>query len=101
MTGTAFDPTRAAAGEPVQFCQTGGTWVDVHYVGVAPVHGGQHVIQFPDGKLLITGALRMKPPVQWALVFNDEATLRRMERALVATGFPPAWRVAEWPGDAA
>ena len=61
-----FDPERAKAGAPVQFFRKAisdpgpGEWVDVHYVGPDRVRGG-HVIQFKDGDMLTTSALRMKP----------------------------------------
>jgi hypothetical protein len=99
MTDNAFDPARAAAGEPVQFCLTDGKWVDVHYVGPDRVRGG-HFVQFPDGGTVSTGALRMKPPAQWALVFDSEAAARAAARVLVGPGLTSGWRLIEWPGDA-
>ncbi len=68
-----FNPIRALAGEPVQFCKTGGTWVDVHFVGLT--QDGTPLVQFERGDTIMSYALRMKPvPVTtWVLEFSSEA----------------------------
>lgn len=68
-----FNADRATNGEPVQFFRKAmsdlgpGEWVDVHYVGPDRVRGG-HVIQFKDGDILTTSALRMKPRIETMFV---------------------------------
>lgn len=66
-----FDAVRAASGEPVQFCKTGGLWVDVHFVGLTS--DGIPVAQFPDGSMIQSYALRMKPMTtkKWVLEFDS------------------------------
>lgn len=86
MTDLTFSPERSARGEPVQFCKTGGIWVDVHYVGPDRVRGG-HFVQFPDGDSLSTSALRMKPmpTKKWLLEFDSEEQAKAAVNTLFVT----------------
>lgn len=59
-----FDVKAAQEGRMrTQFCQTGGNWVDVHYVGPDRVRGG-HFVQHMDGHSISTSALRTVPHVR-------------------------------------
>lgn len=71
-----FDIERAQRGEPIQFCQSDGKWMDVHFVG--QTRGGQIVVQFPDAQLLITRALRMKPASRWAVVVGSKEVAQQL-----------------------
>lgn len=71
-----FDLERAKRGEPVQFSEgsmdgsTPQRWVDVNFIGL--MASGVPVIEYRGG-VLITGALRMKPNPQYALLFQTES----------------------------
>lgn len=96
----AFDPDFARAGEQVQFCKTGGAWIDVHYVGPDRVRGG-HFVQFYDGSTISTSALRMKPrPIKkWSLEFDDPKRALAASEALIGDGWDsvPDIKEVEYP----
>lgn len=89
-----FDPVRAAAGETVQFCKTGGVWVDVHYIGLTK--DGTPAVQFEDGHTIQSHALRMKPipSVKWVLEFDTQEHAEDAVRELVHVG----WSGQDVPG---
>lgn len=68
-----FDAARARKGHPVQFSRgslddiTPREWVDVNYIGPDVVRGG-HIVQFSNGEILSTSALRMAPLMRKAFV---------------------------------
>lgn len=97
-----FNIERAKAGEPIQFCKTGGAWVDVHFVGMTGFCGPNAVVQFSDGTLLQTQALRMKPmpTKKWVLEFDSftdaEAALDILHRGSSSRLWPET-REVEYP----
>lgn len=101
-----FDEGRAAQGEPVQFCKTGGEWVDVHYVGVDRVRGG-FFVQFYDGLIISTYVLRMKPlpTKKWVMEFDTEQHAKDAVQELRHVGWGdsdvPAIKEVEVPPEVA
>lgn len=67
---STFDLAAAQRGEPVQFCQTNGEWIDVHFVGIS--RSGVPLVQLPNASTLITSALRIKPAPRYCLEFENE-----------------------------
>lgn len=88
-----FDPIRARAGEQVQFCKTGGFWVDVHFVGLT--QNGTPLVQFERGDTIQSHALRMKPmPTnKWVLEFDCEEAANAAAHVLKNCG--ARWSVPE------
>lgn len=84
----AFDAKRAAAGDPIQFCKTGGFWVDVHFIGLT--QNGTPAVQFKDGSTVHSYALRMKPmpTKKWVLEFSSRDVALAAERVLRNYGVP-------------
>lgn len=86
MEDLTFNANRAIAGDPIQFCETGGNWVDVHFIGRDRVRGGWFV-QFRDGSSVSTSALRMKPASKWALVLNSKAEAELARKTITDATF--------------
>jgi hypothetical protein len=86
MTSKDFSPELATTGRPIQFCKTGGVWVDVHYLGPDRVRGG-YFVQFFDGSVVSTQALRMKPlpTLKWVLEFRDRNSAHAAHRVLMTS----------------
>lgn len=84
-----FDLERAKRGEPIQFSEGSmdgskpQRWVDVKFVGV--MQSGVPVIDYRGG-VLVTGALRMKPNPQYALLFQTESDRNAAHHHLAGRG---------------